>query len=315
MKIAIKADGGKEIGMGHIMRTMVLAKELNKYHEVFYICNNDEKYRSGRERVEAAGFNIYSNFAVSADILIIDSYDVNEEYFRFVKRYFRYTIYIDDLNSFFHPVDLLINQNINASSLGYTEPNTLLGPNYALLREEFKEISPKKSKSKAYNVLITMGGADPYNLTEVILNYIKSLNCTKHVVIGPAFNNREGTLNINSPSIAFYDNADMKQLMQKCDIAISAFGSTIYELCACGTPTLGIIIVDNQSKVAERFHDIGIIKNLGYHYNIDWRFLENEIKLLSEDYEKRKMISVNMQKLVDGFGVQRIVEHINKNFT
>ena len=38
MKIAIRADGGSKIGMGHIMRTLVLAKELAKTNDVFYIC-------------------------------------------------------------------------------------------------------------------------------------------------------------------------------------------------------------------------------------------------------------------------------------
>ncbi len=35
MKIAIRAEGGFQIGMGHIMRTLALAKELAKANEVF----------------------------------------------------------------------------------------------------------------------------------------------------------------------------------------------------------------------------------------------------------------------------------------
>lgn len=89
MKIAIRADGGNKIGMGHIMRTLVLAKELAKTNYVFYICRDDnplsDKYKSGIEKINGEGFNIItideSNILdklkdISADCLITDSYDV-----------------------------------------------------------------------------------------------------------------------------------------------------------------------------------------------------------------------------------------------
>ena len=81
MRIAIRADGGASIGMGHIMRTLVLAKEFAKNNEVFYVCrvqgdislplskienSKDEtlynrisdKYITGIEKVIGEGFKV-----------------------------------------------------------------------------------------------------------------------------------------------------------------------------------------------------------------------------------------------------------------
>lgn len=103
MKIGIRADGGSCMGMGHIMRTLVLAKELAKINEVFYVCrteiNSDntisDKYRAGIEKVKFEGFSVQlinENCVleelrkVNADILITDSYDVNQDYFTQTKK-------------------------------------------------------------------------------------------------------------------------------------------------------------------------------------------------------------------------------------
>lgn len=49
--------------------------------------------------------------------------------------------------------------------------------------------------------------------------------------------------------------------MEKCDVAISACGSTLYELAVCGVPTIGIIIADNQIGICEKLNNMGVIKN------------------------------------------------------
>lgn len=132
MKIAIRADGGSKIGMGHIMRTLVLAKELAKTNDVFYICKVDNllsnKYKSGIDKVKAEGFDIVTineNNIINdlknivADCLITDSYDVNEEYFNLTKGMFEITGYIDDMNLYYFNVDFIINQNIGSEEYSY----------------------------------------------------------------------------------------------------------------------------------------------------------------------------------------------------
>jgi len=331
----IRADGGTNIGMEHITRTLTLAKELKKYFDVAYVCRTDEedknikpgsKYSDGVHKIQVLGFKIFfvrENKVledlkdIKGDILITDSYDIDENYFETVKEMFSRTIYIDDICIYdFKGADMIINQNINAEDLNYklnSETNYLLGCNYTMLKEEFRSTHFKYIKGRAKDIMITFGISDPFLLTLKALYYLKDENYNFHVVVGPEFSN--GYINKlrsyeNYSNIHFYYNADMKALMKKCDICISSAGSTLYELCVEGVPSLSVIITENQSKIAEKFNDMGIIKNLGWHNELNKEKIINELDKLSKSHNKRKEISDKGRNLVDGKGTLRIVEKI-----
>lgn len=338
MKIVIRADGGSNIGMGHIMRTLVLAKELKLYgnNEVVYVCKLEEKYFrnnlqnfenvtcskyiKGVEKILSEGFKV--KFVrenklledlknIKADILITDSYDVNEEYFNVLKHSFAKTVYIDDMNLYYFDVDFLINQNSDAEDFDYRineDTKLILGTKYLMLREVFGNVSKKDIKEKIFDIMITVGGGDPYGITEKLVSYVKELDYNFHIIIGQYFENTDFIKNFHKSNVKFYYNADMCRIMQKCDIAISACGSTLYELAACGVPTLGIIIADNQQGIAEKMDKIGIIKNLGWFNRISEETFINNINALANNYKLRKTISEKGKSLVDGKGAQRIAK-------
>lgn len=355
MKIAIQADGGTEIGMGHIMRTLVLVKELSKENEVFYICRVENKESNSQSHIKDNSCEIislqqlieyeisYSKYVqgikkilceefkvkllnednlidelknIKVDLLITDSYSVNEMYFEETKKIFNKTAYIDDMNKYYFNVDFLINQNCDAEYFHYkTNNNTklILGTDYILLREEFRNIHKKYIKNKAHDIMITVGGSDPYNITEKILYYINELDYNFHVVIGPSFEDTSFLGNFENDNIKFYYNADMCSIMKKCDMAISACGSTLYELSAIGVPTLGIILAENQNGIANKLNDMGIIRNLGWYDKISKDDLVNDINKLSNDYELRKSLSDKAAKIVDGKGAERIAKVLCEN--
>jgi UDP-2,4-diacetamido-2,4,6-trideoxy-beta-L-altropyranose hydrolase len=327
MIIVIRADGGLKIGMGHIMRTLVLAKELAKTDDVFYICRVDKpltnKYKIGIEKVKTEGFNVKcideNNIIdelknIKADLLITDSYDVDEKYFNETKKIFIKTGYIDDLNKGYFNVDFIVNQNINAEEYKYkTNEHTklFLGPKYALLREEFRNPKEKNINEKVKSVLITVGGSDYYHITEKILKYVYDLEYNFHVVVGPAFDNIEELRKLEeiNENIQLHFNANMCELMQKCDIAISSCGSTLYELSACRVPTLGIIVADNQQCFAEKMHYKGLINNLGWFNDLnEEKFIKN-LKLLISNLDYR-LGMVNSQKVVNKNGVKELAKEI-----
>ncbi|MCY6353995.1 UDP-2,4-diacetamido-2,4,6-trideoxy-beta-L-altropyranose hydrolase [Clostridium sp. ZS2-4] len=283
MKIAIRADGGSKIGMGHIMRTLVLVEELAKTNEVFYVCkvNNSvqDKYKAGIDKVKNAGFNVKlineNNVIeelknIKADMLITDSYDVNEVYFNETKKIFEITGYIDDIKCLdYYNVDFIINQNIGAEEWYYKvneDTKLFLGSQYTMLREEFRNSPNKIIKEEVSDVMITIGGADPNDITNKVLNYVKDIKLNFHVVVGPSFDEEQikELKKMEKSNVRLYFNVNMVEIMNKCDIAISACGSTIYELAACGVPTLGIIIADNQEKAACKMEEKGLIYNLGW---------------------------------------------------
>lgn len=338
MKIAIRADGGSQIGMGHIMRTLVFAKELAKANDVFYICKVDvplsSKYKPGIDKVKAEGFdiatinenNIINDLRnIVADCLITDSYDVNEEYFNLTKDMFEFTGYIDDMNLYCFNVDFIINQNIGAEEYFYKankDTKLFLGTNYTMLREEFRKNPNKNIKKEVQNIMITVGGADPNGITNTICDYVKDLEFKFHVIIGPSFKkeNIEKLVKLKNlkDNINLYFSANMIEIMKKCDIAISSCGSTLYELAVCGVPALGLIIADNQEKIAYKMHQEGLIYNLGWYKDLTKDIILDNIKKISK-LDNRQII-INNQKIINENGVDKLVVEIekieksNKNF-
>ncbi|EDU36136.1 UDP-2,4-diacetamido-2,4,6-trideoxy-beta-L-altropyranose hydrolase [Clostridium sporogenes] len=330
MKIAIRADGGSKIGMGHIMRTLVLAKELAKTNDVFYICKVgnplSNKYKSGIDKVKAEGFDIVTineNNIINdlrnivADCLITDSYDVNEEYFNLTKDMFKITGYIDDMNLYCFNVDFIINQNIGAEEYFYKankDTKLFLGTNYTMLREEFRKNPNKNIKKEVQNIMITVGGADPNGITNIICDYVKDLELKFHIVIGPSFKEKNikklTYLENLKDNINLYFNANMIEIMNKCDIAISACGSTLYELSACRVPALGLIIADNQEKIAHKMHEDGLIYNLGWYKDLTKDIILDNIKKISK-LDNRQII-INNQKIINKNGVEKLDIEIEK---
>lgn len=130
--------------------------------------------------------------------------------------------------------------------------------------------------------MITAGGADPNGITNTICNYIKDLELKFHIVVGASFKeeNIERLVKLKNlkNNINLYFNANMIGIMNKCDIAISGCGSTLYELAVCGVPALGLIIADNQEKIAYKMNKQGLIYNLGWYKDLTKNIIIDNIK-------------------------------------
>lgn len=338
MKIFIRADGGYGIGMGHVMRTLVLAVQLRKKNEVIFLCKKDEKctYNCGIEKIkeldfdviELGPYNIVKNIIkiqneVKADMLITDSYDVNSEYFNELKEVFPINGYIDDVNKCYMNVDFLINQNINAKYMDYSKTtpkyaDLLLGPKYSMLRDEFKVLEDNNIKKRQYveDILLTLGGSDCNNNTLKVLQNMKQVTQRIHVVLGSAFDShvKENIYNYAKgySNIYLYENANMSELMKKCDIAISACGSTIYELCALRVPSIGIVLAENQKEVAELMKKEKIILDCFRIEKIEDENFKNSIDLMINDINIRDEIKKNGKDIVNVYGSEILSECIEK---
>lgn len=321
--IAIRAEGGRTIGMGHIMRTLVLANELRKYFYVFYICKEDynNNYLAGREKILEENFavitlneeNFYNELKnINAHCVITDSYDVNEEYFNITKKYFSKTGYIDDLNLYNFNVDFIINQNINGTEHRYNTNETtklFLGTKYLMVREEFTRSFTRKIKG-IENILITTGGSDEKHLSLKLTESLSSTNYNLYVVLGSAFNEdlKSSLKNLekHNSNLTTYENPSMSKLMRDCDLAISTCGSTLYELCLWKTPTLGLIVAENQRAVGETMNKLGLIKIVE-----DYNDILDYLNYIS-DINVRNKIVKNMEKYFQGDGILKLVEEIKK---
>lgn len=328
-KIAIRADGGSIIGMGHIMRTLVLANQLAKTNEVFYVCRVDnplsDRYSFGIEKVKKEGFkvididenNLLSELEkIEADCLITDSYDVDENYFIETKRMFEKIGYFDDMNLYYFDVDFIINQNINAEDYKYNadkRTKLLLGSSYVLLRDEFRKTEIKRQNENVNDILITLGGSDSNNYTCKIIEHIKEVKYKFHVVVGPSFKNVDELKEYekSNDNIKLYFNANMKELMEKCDLAISACGSTLYELAACRVPTIGVVVAENQSEIAKKMEEKKAIINLEKVEDLNKEKIVNVVTEISNNLSDRIRLSVNGNKFININGVEKLSNEIN----
>lgn len=337
-KIVIRADGGKDIGLGHVMRTLVLANELRVNNEVIFICRNSLgeplKYLAGIEKIKSEGFeiilvserNLIDDIKVvqetlNADVLITDSYDVDEEYFVELKRKFKFTGYIDDVNICKLDVDFIINQNINATNLEYEfksieTTKLFLGPQYCLLREEFRNNNNYNIKDKVEDILITVGGMDNDSNTIKIIKEIQHLDCNIHVVIGSAFDDtiikKIEIIEKEDKKIKSYKNANMALLMKQADIAISATGSTVYELAAMKVPTVGIIVAENQIEICNEMNKKGLIIGVGKLYDNNNEILKKSIESLIKSKFERTEIMKKQSNLVNVNGAKKLAYEIDK---
>ena len=135
-----------------------------------------------------------------------------------------------------------------------------------------------------------------------------------HMVIGAMNHNRNALARMaqSMPNVRLHVNvSNMAYLMQECDIAIAAAGSTLYELCACGTPTITYILADNQIPGAESFEKKGLMLHAGDCRKDGFtQYLYKAMVILMHDEVMRKRMSTQMKQTVDGIGAKRLAQKI-----
>jgi len=334
--IVFRVDGNKDIGLGHVMRCLSIADSFrkNKKECVFVMADN-----SVEELIETRGYKVvvlntcYESpeleidsiedtiCPLSPELLIVDSYYVTYEYLKYLNKLAK-VVYIDDLAAFPYPVKALINYNVFGPDMDYgllyrdavIKPDKLfLGIKYVPLRDEFSDVNIRSQKEKVKDIFVSTGGADSLHIGFKLVDYLckQSPKYNYHFVIGAVNEDYEAINKIacNRSDIVIHRNVkNMKELMLSCDMAVSAAGSTLYELCSCAIPTITYILADNQQRGAKAFEQLGLMKNVG-----DARLIEdfsevivNEIETLACNLQLRKKMFANMQELVDGNGANRL---------
>lgn len=268
--------------------------------------------------------------------ILVDSYYVTEKYLAALKKRIT-TIYMDDIYAFSYPVDMLINYNIYGEEMGYekdaafADTKLLLGANYVPLREEFsagagyvqsrKELSlgaANVTPAEEGGILITTGGSDSFNLAGQLLMEAMKYDALKekeyHVVSG-SLNPHIGELQAlakKHENIHIHCNVtNMAELMAESEVALSAGGSTLYELCAMGVPVIAFSFAENQERLVQTFVKRGIAQYGGNYRTDGNKMIQNTIaglqKLCGDEALKTEYRRKALQ-LVDGRGAERIAE-------
>jgi UDP-2,4-diacetamido-2,4,6-trideoxy-beta-L-altropyranose hydrolase len=341
--IVIRADATPQMGTGHIMRCFALAQAWqDRGGEVFFVMVHQSSALEARLILEGIKvIHLSSELGSTEDALqttniiqqlgsdwaVIDGYHFGAEYQKVLKHSGVRVLAIDDYGHAEHySSDLVLNQNLSAHENLYQsrEPSThlLLGLQYVLLRREFRQWQWQRVIAPiARKILVTLGGSDPDNVT---LKVIKSLKQTKLddleviVVVGgsnPHYeelqSELESSVELDKAQISLQRNvSNMPELMAWADIAIAAGGSTSWELAFMGLPSLVITVAENQKAIASKLDAQGYIIHIGWHQQVTPKQIGLAVQDLISDRHKREMMSRHGQKLVDGNGVERILEEM-----
>lgn len=339
LKIGIRVDGGYNIGLGHIQRCLALANQLKKKGaEIFFICKENRHIKDKVEQKSFTLLELKDNLTSEKDlkstigiirkqkinIVITDSYAINEDYLVEIRKVVPFLVSIDDLANISFPSDVVINQNIYAKELNYHSSTGrtkfLLGPKYALLREEFSNLGKREVNEKVKNLLITLGGSDPFNLTPRILKILDRIrqDFKITVIIGPFFKNiveiEKTAKEIDKKVELVYNSHKMSKIMLASDLAVTGGGTTLYEIGATGTPALAFCLAENQGENIKTMSEYGIVVNLGQGNKLIEERFYKKVDSLIENSKLRENMSELGQQLVDGKGIQRATIRLYKDY-
>lgn len=262
--IIFRADGNPMLGMGHFTRTLALAEMLNNNFHCIFATHKPNDYQIKEiERVchgeidlpeDNSHFNVFLTFLKGNEIVVLDNYYFTTEYQKAIKAKGCKLVCIDDMHDKHYIADIVINHAegmlpADFSVEDYTK--LLLGNSYALLRSPFLTPIQANLKNK-YSALIIMGGADPQNITQTIINKISGADLNKPVAIVANRNSIKTPHDNKTEKFQFFhklSSSDIFQLMQLSNFGILPASTVAIEACAARLPFICGFFVENQYEI------------------------------------------------------------------
>ncbi|MBT5956057.1 MAG: UDP-2,4-diacetamido-2,4,6-trideoxy-beta-L-altropyranose hydrolase [Candidatus Marinimicrobia bacterium] len=349
MRIAFRTDATNQIGTGHSMRCLTMADEFKKQGaQIRFISRNlpvhlseliitkgfeyvslsteaseepiDELAHAnwlGTSQSEDAQATIQAVADQSWDWIVVDHYALDVRWESVVRVSCKKLMVIDDLADRQHDCDVLLDQNYYAdmqtryNGLVPEHCQLLLGPRYALLREEFRilreYVKPRTGDVK--RILVFFGGVDTGSYTSLAIQALAELNTALHVdiVIGVQHPKREQMEQacILHGYACHVQTTRMADLMAKADLAIGSGGTAIWERCAMGLPTLSLCMAENQRKQIAHAAKVGLLYAPKSEQNLV-AVIRHHVNGLLENPALIWLISNAGMKVVDGKGSLRV---------
>ncbi|MBK5510994.1 UDP-2,4-diacetamido-2,4,6-trideoxy-beta-L-altropyranose hydrolase [Pseudomonas sp. TH15] len=344
MRVLIRADASPIIGSGHIARCLTLARVLRLQGvHVAFACRRLPGHRL--DSLVAEGFETFAlperypdedpQQAIEAmlpwqadiaalgqaleqhpafDWIIVDHYGLDHHWQTAARRWAPRIAAVDDLATRTYSVDLLLNQNLSGTSAAYAslltpDCQTLLGPRFAMLRDEFCcpaiEIKPQ-----AKRVLVNFGGFDAAMQTHHAMLALADFDALEvDFVAGtdnPAWDKMQA-LAVNRPNWRLHSFvSDFYRLMTEADLFIGAGGGTSWERAAMGLPTICIAVSNNQQANGEVMATSGAHVFLGAREQVSVEQLRDAIGFVAANQGLRQSLAERSRQLVDGRGALRV---------
>jgi UDP-2,4-diacetamido-2,4,6-trideoxy-beta-L-altropyranose hydrolase len=197
------------------------------------------------------------------------------------------------------------------------EAKLLIGPQYALLRAEFaalRSVALRRRTGVLIRILLSMGGSDPSNATGKALAAVESAwqdGWQVDAIIGSGNPHRESIESIcrQLPAATLHvQTSNMAQLMTAADCAIGAGGSTTWERCCLGLPSVVSILSNDQASIATAVADAGAQSLVGRDEEATVTDYAREISALSP--ARLLGMSACAARICDGMGASRVAERL-----
>ena len=355
MNFAFRTDASLQIGTGHVMRCLTLADALcERDSEVIFLCRphtghmietiRDRGYEvlelgdadgvSSEDLDHSSWLGTTQSVDVSQcaelingkeiDWLIVDHYALDYRWEEQLRASTKQLMVIDDLADRKHDCDLLLDQNLvleldtRYSGLIPSHCVTLLGPEYALLQEEYlalrHSVSPRLGPLK--QILVYIGGSDSHGLN---LKILKALAKTEfkdvsiHIVLG-INTNIEATLQkqaFNRPLTFIHRQLpSLAHLMMEVDLMIGAGGTTAWERICLGLPSIVISVATNQVAVSETLSKLGIIEYLGMDESVSSEDISSSVQGFLANKDKLEVASSSAISIGTGVGFNTLCDKL-----
>nr|WP_260525074.1 UDP-2,4-diacetamido-2,4,6-trideoxy-beta-L-altropyranose hydrolase [Pseudomonas sp. MWU16-30322] len=340
----IRADSSPTIGSGHIARCLPLARVLRKQgSHVAFACRRLPGHRL--DMLHAEGFATFalpdryadedpdqaieSMLPWQADIdalatqmegqpgfdwVIVDHYGLDHHWQTAARRFAPRIAAVDDLATRQYSVDLLLNQNLSGLSENY-QPllpagcRMLLGPRFAMLREEF--CGPAiEIKPVARRVLVNFGGFDVARQTHHAMLALADFSALEVDFVAGADNPAWAEMQALAETRPHWRLhsfvSDFQQRMTEADLFIGAGGGTSWERAALGLPTICIAVSNNQQANGEVMAAAGAHVFMGAREQVSVEQLRDAVGFVVDNFYLRQSLAERSRQLVDGRGALRV---------
>ena len=326
--VLIKTDGSNEIGMGHIILSITLAKKFKeKGYKIFFLTPKNKILQN-----KLSKFGIWKWFKtkndekeiikkIKPDIIILNIskkfFSPSVTYIKNLKKICKLLITFENTGKIIQYVDLSFNSLIFHNY--HKIKKNFQGIEFCPIRKEFLESRKNyKIRKKVKSIILLQGGADTRNVSLKLIKFLEKMNYLFKitVIIGPMSQNYrelEKFAKLSSKKITLlYDVKKMHSEIKKHDIAITAGGTTLIESLTIGIPSIIACGEMHEMALAKNIHIKKAAKNLGYGPQIKQKLFIKTIELLCDNFEIRKNLNTKAKHNVDGKGLNRIFQLIEK---
>ena len=307
IRLWLRCDAGASIGIGHAMRCLALAQaalEMGFRPRFIGRFNSEFVARLAAEEIGVELLDDEREFVdriESGEIAVIDGYHLDPCIAGACRARGAVVVVIDDIGAAVGECDLVLNQNLTASTFDYGARQVLRGPRFALLRREVLRQRERLARAGADAVVVSTGGGRADLACDVAAGLRRMLpeSVVVRAVVGVAVD-----LEFPAGVIGVIGARDMGEELAAATLYVGAAGSTAWELACLGVPAVLAPIAQNQQANAIRLEAEGVAVVVDPRADA----LVEAAVALYDDGDRRAAMARRGPELVDGNGARRVIE-------